>query len=362
MFKKIFPLIFIFATVPCFAASSALDQLKTDVAGSIPAEPTDVRPAAVPAEIPASGSPSEPDTYFRALQFTLPIIPGKTYEAAAAEFKAYRESKRSGIKNDDNLPFFLDHGARTGNTVLMIHGLTDSPWYMRALGEKLYRQGYNVICILLPGHGTKPEDLLHVKALQWQQEVDLGLGIAAGLGDRVSLAGFSTGGTLALDALRRHPELKAEKVFLFSPAIALNEAQLTKIELGCQAPWLTTHILGEYRESHPETIVEDNPYYYNKMAINGICQLYYLTRDLKRGQDEILRSIGSGTAVFAAQSGVDKLVNHGSVTKFMASLPGTSNVYVWYPAADGVEHIMVPRPENNPYFPELLRKLGDFTR
>ncbi len=357
MFKKILSLALIFAAAPCFAAPGALDQLETGAGGSLPAVRSGIPPAAAASEFT---DPAE-EAYYKSLPPTQPIAAGKTYEAAAAEFKAYRESKRAGIKNEDNLPFLLSHGSRARRTVLMIHGLTDSPWYMRALGEKLYQQGYNVVSILLPGHGTRPEDLLHVKELQWQQEVDRGLNIAAGLGERISLAGFSTGGALSLDALRRHPELRAENVFLFSPALAMNEADQLKVAVGCQVPWITAHILGEYRESNPETIIEDNPYYYNKMAVNGVCQLYYLTRDVQRGRAQILRSIGSGTRVFAAQSAADRVVSPAAVTKFMASLPAAAGVYTLYPAAAGIAHNVLPRPENNPFFPELLLKLQAFT-
>ncbi|MEI7528989.1 MAG: alpha/beta fold hydrolase, partial [Elusimicrobiota bacterium] len=209
MIKKTIYLAVMFAAGPCFAASP-LGQLESGADQQLP----EVR-AASPA---AAAKPAE--------------LSG--YEQAAAEFDAYRESKVPGIKNEDNLPFRLLHGAKTSETVLMIHGLTDSPWYMRALGGILYQQGYNVISLLLPGHGTMPENLLTVTKEQWQQEVDRGLAMAAGLGEHISLAGFSTGGALSLDALRRHPGLSAKKLFLFSPALAINESNQQAVSLGCQ--------------------------------------------------------------------------------------------------------------------------------
>jgi esterase/lipase len=335
----------VFAAGPCFAAPSSFEQLENSAgvsaqemkAGVLSA---DLNPVAAPAVSAANDS---------------------GYAAAVSAFNAYRDSKRNGIKNDDNLPFFLDHGARTRNTVVMIHGLTDSPWFMRSLGEVLYQQGYNVIALLLPGHGTKPEDLFTVTKEQWQQEVDRGLAIAAGLGEHISLAGFSTGGTLALDALRRHPELKAEKLFLFSPALAINESNQTEVSLGCKAPWLATHLLGQYTGS--ADAVENDPHRYNKMALNGVCQLYYLTNDIQNGQaKQVLDSLRSGTGVFAVESEADKTVSPAAVTKFMASLPDQArDVYVLYPLADNIAHADVTRPETNPMFPELSSKLQAYT-
>ncbi len=336
MIKKTICLAAIFAAGPCFAASTPLEQLENGA--GVPM--TSVR-AAIPAAV------AEPAG-----------APG--YAEAVSEFNAYRESKLKGIKNEDNLPFLLVHGARARKTVLMIHGLTDSPWYMRELGGILYKQGYNVVSVLLPGHGTKPEDLTTATKAEWQDEVDRGLRIASGLGEKVSLAGFSTGGALSLDALRRHTELKIDKLFLFSPAIAINEGSQTSVTLGCQSLWLTTKIKGDYNE--PADTAEVSPYNYSKMAINGVCQLSDLISDNNTWRAEILESLrASGTGVFAVESEADTTVSPVAVTDFMGSLPASSrSEYLWYPPTEGIAHAAVTRSETNPRFPELRSKLREF--
>ncbi|KPB98724.1 Lipoprotein [Pseudomonas syringae pv. maculicola] len=55
--------------------------------------------------------------------------------------------------------------------VLLVHGLGDSPWSFHDVAQKLADQGYLVRTVLLPGHGTKPEDMLDVRLEQWQQVV-----------------------------------------------------------------------------------------------------------------------------------------------------------------------------------------------
>ncbi len=40
--------------------------------------------------------------------------------------------------------------------VLLLHGMSDGPYSLRALGEALAGQGYRVLGLRLPGHGTIP--------------------------------------------------------------------------------------------------------------------------------------------------------------------------------------------------------------
>ena len=39
---------------------------------------------------------------------------------------------------------------------LLVHGLTDAPYSMRAIGEDLRARGYLVLALRMPGHGTVP--------------------------------------------------------------------------------------------------------------------------------------------------------------------------------------------------------------
>ncbi|MGH2379251.1 MAG: alpha/beta hydrolase [Candidatus Limnocylindria bacterium] len=90
--------------------------------------------------------------------------------------------------------------------VLLFHGLTGTPLEMRALGQELSREGYTVHIPLLPGRGTRPEDM---DGLCWEDWMDAGLRAYDTLAREhrsVVVGGLSAGGTMALDlALRRRP-------------------------------------------------------------------------------------------------------------------------------------------------------------
>jgi hypothetical protein len=51
--------------------------------------------------------------------------------------------------------------------VLLLHGLSDSPYSLRALGQRLYAEGYTVIWLRIPGHGTCPAALANVSSEDW---------------------------------------------------------------------------------------------------------------------------------------------------------------------------------------------------
>jgi len=44
--------------------------------------------------------------------------------------------------------------------VLLLHGLSDSPYSLKALGERLNGQGAMVLGLRIPGHGTAPSGLV----------------------------------------------------------------------------------------------------------------------------------------------------------------------------------------------------------
>ncbi|CAB4708082.1 unannotated protein [freshwater metagenome] len=82
--------------------------------------------------------------------------------------------------------------------ILLVHGFTGAPPSMRPWGEFLLSKGYSVRVPLLPGHGTKPEDLNKVKWQEWPAKVQLELEELFKTCDQVFIAGLSMGGGTAL--------------------------------------------------------------------------------------------------------------------------------------------------------------------
>lgn len=99
-------------------------------------------------------------------------------------------------------PFRFD-GGPTG--VLMLHGFTGSPASMRPIGEWLAGQGLTVLGPLLPGHGTRWEDLAATGWADWAAEANSGLSDLARLCDRVVVVAQSMGAALAVHLAATRP-------------------------------------------------------------------------------------------------------------------------------------------------------------
>jgi len=106
--------------------------------------------------------------------------------------------------------------ARIG--VLLVHGFTGAPPSMRPWGEFLHSKGYTVRVPLLPGHGTKPEDLNEVKWQEWPAKVQSELEELFKICDQVFIAGLSMGGGTSLYVAQENND-RLSGIILVNPMI-----------------------------------------------------------------------------------------------------------------------------------------------
>jgi len=81
--------------------------------------------------------------------------------------------------------------------VLVLHGFTGSPQSVRPLALRLAEAGHSVEVPLLPGHGTKIEDMVPTRFDDWYRAAAAAYADLAGRCEKVVVAGLSMGGTLA---------------------------------------------------------------------------------------------------------------------------------------------------------------------
>jgi carboxylesterase len=112
-------------------------------------------------------------------------------------------SQRAARAEAERRYAFRMQGRRIG--CLLVHGLSSTPQSVRALGEAFAARGIDVEAVLLPGHGTSPEDLETTNWEQWYEVVRGGLDRLRPRCDRMFVCGQSMGGALALRAAAREP-------------------------------------------------------------------------------------------------------------------------------------------------------------
>lgn len=234
------------------------------------------------------------------------------------KFNKYNPKSTSySFPNNDNLnaSFVYDPGVEhTKGVILLLHGLSDSPFHMRDLGMVFKNQGFFVLGLRLPGHGTIPSGLLNVTSQQWMQATNWGaeqLHKIAKERNNVPLymGGFSTGGALILNytykSLQNNQLHKPEKLFLFSPAIGVSKLakfsawhkSLSWLQYFNKYNWLD--ILPEYDAAK-----------YNSFTKNAGRQIYLLTIENKKLAEDIivLKKQSELPPMIAFQSLVDATV------------------------------------------------------
>ncbi|MEU9703276.1 alpha/beta fold hydrolase [Streptomyces sp. NPDC047981] len=97
---------------------------------------------------------------------------------------------------------YRHEGGKVG--VLLCHGFTGSPQSMRPWAEYLAERGLTVSVPLLPGHGTRWEDMQLTTWHDWYAEVDRELRDLLARCEQVFVFGLSMGGALALRLAAKH--------------------------------------------------------------------------------------------------------------------------------------------------------------
>jgi len=163
--------------------------------------------------------------------------------------------------------------------VLLLHGMSDSPYILRTLGKALNQQGYWIVGLRMPGHGTAPSGLRYINRQDMAAAVRLGMSHLAEKvrGKPVHMIGYSTGASLALefalDALEGKSAPVPGSLTLISPAIGVHPAAGLASFKDC-----LSNLPGLERLAYLDLYIEFDPYKYNSFATNAGDVVYRLTR------------------------------------------------------------------------------------
>ena len=225
-------------------------------------------------------------------------------------------SHPSSAGRDWNRSFETKPAAVRGGA-LLIHGLTDSPYSMRAVAEVLSEKGIYSLALRMPGHGTFPSGLVRSSWKDWIAAVRVGVRhVKASIPPDAPLilVGYSNGGALVLkytlEALEGERSPRPTKLILLSPMIGVTPA-------AGLAWWISRLGIVPYFEKANwlDVIPEYNPFKYNSFPANAGFQTASLTRAVRSDLD---RAASSGRLenlppILTFQSIVDATVSTPAV-------------------------------------------------
>ena len=218
--------------------------------------------------------------------------------------------------------------------VLLLHGLSDSPYSLRTLAQQLHQAGSQVLGLRIPGHGTAPAGLVEVRWQDMAAAVRLAmrhLHTQAG-GQPLYIVGYSNGGALAvnyaLETLADPTLPQASGLVLLSPAIGVSSA-------AALAVWQARigHLLGLEKLAWNSILPEYDPFKYNSFAVNAGDLAYRLTGAIQSRITSLAKSdaLTRFPPVLAFQSVVDATVSTPAlVAHLFARLPENGHELVLF--------------------------------
>lgn len=253
---------------------------------------------------------------------------------------------------DWNRSYVMEPDGAPVGAVVLLHGLTDSPYSLRHIARRYRDDGYVAVAVRLPGHGSVPSGLTAVEWEQWTAATRLAAREArrrAGGSLPLHVVGFSNGGALAmkyaLEALSDKALARPDRIILVSPMIGVTSLARFAGVFGwpavfpafAKAAWLGV-------------VPEFNPFKYNSFPVNAARQSSLIARAL---QERI--------AAYAAEGRLKEIapvLTFQSVVDFTVSTRAIVNaLYVNLPA-NGSELVLFDINRNTKFGP-LLRASTD---
>jgi esterase/lipase len=266
----------------------------------------------------------------------------------AAGVPVDHRSEVSLITDHNNQPL------KTPYSVLLIHGLYNSPKEVSELASYFYAQGMNVINARLPGHFEKDESVLKRKIHfeDWLADGRDDLQLAHKLGTKVILAGHSTGGLLLTWLAVESPK-DIGAMILMAPAF------------GVQAMTRAVATLGESLDLEMKTS--------NGGVVSGHAgvEVTRMTKAFKEwlhfmdSQDSYAATRLADIPVWMANTSADIVISVSEAEKFIEDISEpydtAARFHYTIPASHLVPHDLMSH-SSNPHFDQMTQSISDFLK
>jgi carboxylesterase len=243
------------------------------------------------------------------------------------------------------------HGRRTERSLVLLHGFTNCPQQFETLGKQFFEQGWNVLIPRYPRHGYSDRLTTSIAELRSEQLVALANRAAeagAGLGERLTVAGLSLGGTLT--GLLAQERERVERAVLIAPMLGLQRIP------GPAHPVLTelAYVLPNFWvwwDSNLKDKIEP-AYGYPRLSTHAYAALFKTaTRVLKAAQRAAPKAGSIAVITNAAEPGLENRFTHQLVERWGQHGAAVSSFE--FPASDRLPHDLID-PANPAQNTELV--------
>ncbi|VAW76128.1 hypothetical protein MNBD_GAMMA15-1647 [hydrothermal vent metagenome] len=220
---------------------------------------------------------------------------------------------------DGNSPFLLpaENSTTKRRTIIMTHGMTDSPFLLHDIGHWFQSQGFRVLSMQLPGHGTRPGDLLDVCWQDWVRTQRQLIDWLAADSDELYLLGSSLGAVLSFYQALHTPRFNG--LFLFAPAIHVTPLVRVVCPLAIAGRWWQR---AAWFDVQPDT----DCFKYESLTNRALCEVYQLIEAQRR-----LASLTElTTPLFVVASENDATINSPAILDWFARQQGVPKRMLYY--------------------------------
>lgn len=200
--------------------------------------------------------------------------------------------------------------------ILLVHGLSSSPVAMASLQNYFGKQGYLTRSILLPGHGTRPGDLLDVTYQDWLEACRFGIKTLREDVEYVTVVGFSAGTAIA--TYLSLTENSIDSLVLFAPAVSLKNPLIPLVPL--------LYSMRHYSSKANWPILQKETDYakYQSLPINAVYQITTLINLINRLQKKLT------IPIYLVSTADDETISHEKAVNFFLQQPHPLNRGIIY--------------------------------
>ncbi len=242
----------------------------------------------------------------------------------------------------DGAGHFFFEGNKIG--IMIIHGGGGGTCAdLKPLAEDLYKKsGYTISVPLLPGFGTKPEDLKKITIEEWKSALDEELTKLKDKCDKIIVGGHSMGGILTLILAANY---NLDLIFTISAPVGVQTFLIYLV------PFFKIFV--KYHKINSEQLKKDTNgkwIGYNKIPVNIGIKIKKLMKDMKKS----LYMVNCPTLLF--QGRFDSEIKKRSMDYIFSNIATKDKKKIWL---EQNSHPLLDSPDHNQIVSETLNFINE---